>query len=126
MIKIITDEKCTSYRAPGHPERPERISATVEFLRKQKELPITWTEASAAEDASILRAHTAEHLARLSVAEDFDPNTAWFPDILERARASAGAALEAMRCARRGENVFSVMRPPGHHAPDGKRWVFVI
>jgi acetoin utilization deacetylase AcuC-like enzyme len=32
------------------------------------------------------------------------------------ARASVGAALEAMRCARHGETVFSLMRPPGHHA----------
>src|SRR6266446_6691591 len=27
-MKVITDERCTGYRMPGHPERPERISAT--------------------------------------------------------------------------------------------------
>jgi acetoin utilization deacetylase AcuC-like enzyme len=124
MVKIITDENCTSYRNPGHPERPERISATVQLLRKQKELPVTWAKAQQADDAAILRAHTREHLDRLTVAEDFDPDTAWFPEIAERARASAGAALEAMRCARKGESVFSLMRPPGHHATRRKAMGF--
>jgi acetoin utilization deacetylase AcuC-like enzyme len=115
-VTIITEEKCTSYRNPGHPERPERISATLELLRRQKQLPIKWAKAPAAEDQAILRAHTKQHLDRLNVAQDFDPDTAWFPEIADRARASAGAALEAMRCARKGESVFSLMRPPGHHA----------
>jgi len=124
VVKIVTDENCTSYNAPGHPERPGRISATVELLRKQKDVPISWAKAPPAENASILRAHTPEHLARLNVPEDFDADTAWFPNIDERARASAGAALEAMRCARRGESVLSLMRPPGHHATRRKAMGF--
>src|SRR5256885_969889 len=116
MMKIITEAECVSYRLPGHPERPERISMTLELLRKQKDVRIDWAKAVSASDDSILRAHTPEHLARLGVAEDFDADTAWFPNIVDRARASAGAALEAMRAARRGEAVLSLMRPPGHHA----------
>src|SRR5438045_3342783 len=116
MMKIITDEGCVSYGRAGHPEHPERISSTLELLRAQKELAITWTKASPANDASILRAHTPVHLARLDEPMDFDADTAWFPNIAGRSRASAGAALEAMRSARQGERVFSLMRPPGHHA----------
>ena len=115
-MKVITDEQCVSYRQPGHPERPERISMTLELLRQKKELPLTWAQASPAMDASILRAHTREHLTRLREPGDFDADTAWFPNIDERARASAGSALEAMRLGRQGERVFSLMRPPGHHA----------
>ena len=44
IMKIITDERCTLYRSPGHPERPQRISQTLEKLRAQKELPLTWAE----------------------------------------------------------------------------------
>src|ERR1041385_2991005 len=115
-MKILNDENCLSYGQPGHPERSERISMTLEMLRRQKELLITWAKAAPANDASILRAHTSEHLARLNEPMDFDADTARFPNIADRARASVGAALEAMRCARKGESVFSLMRPPGHHA----------
>ena len=115
-MKIITDTQCTEYGVPGMPERPERITMTVEALRKQTGLPITWGRPCKVEDATLLRAHTAEHLARLKEPMDFDADTPYFPKIADHARASAGAALEALKVARAGESVFSLMRPPGHHA----------
>jgi acetoin utilization deacetylase AcuC-like enzyme len=115
-MKIITDEHCTGYSRPGHPERPERILGTLAKLRGQTELPITWSPPGPAEDAAILRAHTPELLARLSVLEDFDEDTPAYPNLVDYARASVGAALEALRSARAGETVFCLMRPPGHHA----------
>jgi len=115
-LNIITDNRCTGYSSPFHPERPERITATQELLRDQADLAVTWGEPGPCGDASILRAHTRNHLARLDVAEDFDSDTAYFPGIAGYARASAGAALAAMETAREGKTVFSLMRPPGHHA----------
>jgi acetoin utilization deacetylase AcuC-like enzyme len=116
-MKIITDESCTGYSRPGHPEKPARITRTLEKLRDQTELPITWAKPGPVDDASILRAHTPELLARLDAAnEEFDADTPAYPGIANYARASVGAALEAMRAARVGETVFSLMRPPGHHA----------
>ena len=115
-MKIITDERCTGYGRRGHPERPARVSATVEKLRQQNELPVEWVKPNPATDVAILRAHSPELLTRLSQPEDFDADTPFFPDILEHARRSAGAALDALQSARSGETVFSLMRPPGHHA----------
>jgi acetoin utilization deacetylase AcuC-like enzyme len=115
-VKIITDERCSGYHRPGHPERPARITATLARLREQTALPITWARPGPVEEASLLRAHSAEHLARLRIPEDFDADTPYHPHIADFARLSVGAALEAMRCARAGESVFSLMRPPGHHA----------
>jgi acetoin utilization deacetylase AcuC-like enzyme len=115
-MKIITDDACTGYSRPGHPEKPARIARTLEKLRAQTELPIVWAKAAAAGDDAILRAHTLELLASLNQPEDFDADTPAHPGIAGYARASAGAALEAMRCARHGETVMSLMRPPGHHA----------
>ncbi len=115
-MKIITDERCTGYRQPGHPERPERIASTLNRLRAQKELPITWGLPGTVTEPALLRAHAPEHLARLSEARDFDVDTPFFQDIGKYAKASVGAALEALRAARAGERVFSLMRPPGHHA----------
>src|SRR5437660_571020 len=105
-MKIITDERCISYGQAGHPERPERILRTVQKLRSQKELPITWGKPAKFEQAVMLRAHPAEHLARLEESIDFDADTPSFPKIAERARASVGAALEALKTARAGESVF--------------------
>ena len=115
-MRIITDERCTGYSHPGHPERAERILATWEKLRNQTELSITWSAPSLCDDAAILRAHAAEHLARLSKLEDFDEDTPSYPNLPAYARASVGAALDALKAARAGETVFSLMRPPGHHA----------
>ena len=115
-MKIITDEQCLNYSRPGHPERPARVSRTLEKLRAQKELPITWAKPVPAEEVAILRAHSPDHVARLEQQYDFDADTAWFPGIAEHARRTAGSALEALKAARAGETVFSLMRPPGHHA----------
>jgi len=52
----------------------------------------------------------------LNEFEDFDADTPFHPGIADFARASVGAALGALKCARAGEMVFSLMRPPGHHA----------
>ena len=67
-------------------------------------------------DAQILRAHSPELLARLQIPHDFDADTPFCENIAGFARASVGAALAALKAARDGENVFSLMRPPGHHA----------
>jgi acetoin utilization deacetylase AcuC-like enzyme len=115
-MKIITDDACTGYSRPGHPEKPARIERTLEKLRAQTELSIIWAKPGAADDVPILRAHTPELLASLGTAQDFDADSPAYPGIANYARASVGAALEAMRSARNGETVFSLMRPPGHHA----------
>ena len=115
-MKIVTDPRCTAYAAPGHPERPERITRTIEFLKVQDKLKLTWAEPVTASDADILRAHTPQHLAQIQNPTDFDADTPAYPDIAAHARRSVGGALQAMQSARAGEPAFSLMRPPGHHA----------
>jgi acetoin utilization deacetylase AcuC-like enzyme len=115
-VKIITDEHCAGYSCPGHPERPERITRTVARLRSQKDLSIEWAKPGEISDVQILRAHAPELLARLQVPRDFDADTPYFDNIAGFARTSAAAALDALKAARNGEHVFSLMRPPGHHA----------
>jgi acetoin utilization deacetylase AcuC-like enzyme len=115
-VKIITDEKCVGYSRVGHPERPARVAATVAKLKAQEELPIQWLAPSRVADEQILRAHSHEMLARLNEPADFDGDTPYHENIADYARTSVAAALDAMKLARSGETVFSLMRPPGHHA----------
>jgi len=116
FVKIITDERCAGYSSYGHPESPRRITATIASLKQQIELPLLWAAPGEVSEEQILRAHSPEHLARLKIPEDFDADTPYHENIVAYARASAAAALDALNAARNGEYVFSLMRPPGHHA----------
>ena len=115
-LTIITDPRCTEYAAPGHPERPQRVSRTVDLLKAQNSLQLTWAAPIEPSEDSILRAHTPALVERLKSAEDFDGDTPAHPGIAQHARRSVGGALAALKGARAGNAAFSLMRPPGHHA----------
>ena len=116
-MNVITDARCLDYSAPDHPERPERISKTVELLRTQKDYPIAWHEPFPVDDRTILIAHDEAHLNHVKTAtEAFSNDTPAYKNIAEHARRSVGAGLKAVHLAKRGELAFSLMRPPGHHA----------
>ena len=115
-MKIIHDPRCTGYSRAGHPERPARVSGTVERLKNQNELAMTWIAPTTVREEQILRAHSGAMLARLKIPEDFDADTPAYENIGVYARASVAAALDALKLAREGETAFSLMRPPGHHA----------
>jgi acetoin utilization deacetylase AcuC-like enzyme len=115
-MKIITDIRCAEYSDPGHPESPGRILAALDALKSQHTLLPAWGEPLPVEDASLLRAHSPEHLQRLDIPFDMDADTPAYPQIAAHARRSVGGALQALQSARAGEMSFSLMRPPGHHA----------
>ncbi len=116
-MKIITDSRCTAYSRAGHPERPQRISGTVEALHAQHELSIDWIEPIEPLPETLLRAHTPQHIQRIKEAQyDFDADTPAYPHIYDHALRGVGGALRALQCARAKEVNFSLLRPPGHHA----------
>ncbi len=113
---IFYDAHCLEYSTPGHPERPARIARTAPLL-KDRHPDWEWREPTGASESALLRAHSAEHLARIkTAAQDFDADTPAYPNIYEHALGSAGAAIDAAQAAWSGNSAFSLMRPPGHHA----------
>jgi acetoin utilization deacetylase AcuC-like enzyme len=115
-VIIVHDPRCTEYAAPGHPERPARIESSVPLL-KARHPEWEWREPQPASETALLRAHSSAHIARIRQAADsFDADTPAYPGIYEHALRGAGAAVEVARVAMEGDQVFSLMRPPGHHA----------
>ena len=113
---IFHDPHCVEYSALGHPERPQRIIRTAPLL-KDRHPTWEWREPRAATSEQLLRAHSAEHIDRVKNPRgDFDPDTPAYPKIYDYALKSAGAGIETGRAALKGERVFVLNRPPGHHA----------
>src|SRR5262249_2896328 len=74
-MKIITDEACVTYSHPGHPERPQRVSMTLQKLSEQDVLPISWEKPSHVDDKVLMRGHWQHDMNRLQEPEDFDNDT---------------------------------------------------
>jgi acetoin utilization deacetylase AcuC-like enzyme len=115
-MHIFHDPRCADYGQPGHPERPERILTTVPFL-KRRHADWTWVKPDVATQEDLLHVHSEDYIERVvNTRFDFDSDCPAYQHIFEHAARGAGAAIGAARAAAVGKCVFSLMRPPGHHA----------
>ncbi len=107
--------------SPMHVERPERLQAIVERLRREglwKDVHAP-TPATAADLRRVHRAAFLEFFEHLN--EGFlDPETAVHPETWGIALLAAGATIQAASAAfDHGKPTLALVRPPGHHAgPD--------
>lgn len=113
---IIYDESAATYHRIGHPERPQRVTATAALIRSANLPGVRFAKPGVPDVMKIRRFHDTEHIARLEQKEDFDEDTPAHPGIAGHARAAVGGALDALESAIGGEHAFSILRPPGHHA----------
>ena len=116
-MKIIYSEKCLEYNMPGHPESPDRVMYSHKYL---KEKGYKFIEPTPCTEKDVLAVHSSALFEEVRKGDFFDFDTPALPGIYDHALLAAGAAIEAMEIAAGGESVFSLMRPPGHHATQKK------
>jgi acetoin utilization deacetylase AcuC-like enzyme/formylglycine-generating enzyme required for sulfatase activity len=120
---------------PGHPERPERLTAILGRLQTTglytRLVPITPHAAAAKWIETI---HTPAYVARVKRScEEGEPyldsgDTPISTKSYEAAVMAAGGVLAAVDAVMRGEvtNAFCAIRPPGHHATADRAMGFCI
>ena len=111
---LLHDPSCIGYGSHMRPEQPARITHSVEHLRATHP-GWSWRNPVPSAEELLLTAHSPSLLQRIQQPGDIDEDTPHFPGIYEFARRSVDAAMEAAHLALAGENVFALMRPPGHH-----------
>lgn len=122
-MRIYTHPACLAHdTGPGHPERPQRLSAVLEALRAAFD-DLDWHDAPRASRGQLLRAHDERLLQAVldtqpSERIHLDPDTVLSPASAEAALRGAGAAVAAVDAVLGGECkvAFCATRPPGHHA----------
>jgi acetoin utilization deacetylase AcuC-like enzyme len=125
MVLVINGPYSDSEHVePGHPERPERLTAAmagVEDLHLGADLVVV--PSYAASRAELVRVHNGNYLDELGAfcyagGGDIDQDTYATMDSWAIAKLAAGAGLKVIdELQRRNDGVgFVAARPPGHHA----------
>lgn len=120
---VVWNPACRQhYGGAGHPERPQRLEAVLEALRRPELAGLVrWVEAPPAMRAAIERVHPPAYIDLLEAMAGrgggaLDADTFLGPRSWESVVASAGVAVAAVEHGLRTGRAFGVTRPPGHHA----------
>ena len=116
---------------PGHPERPERIEALLDLVRRYEREGIVSVAPRAATVEEILSNHDRRYVEQVRASAGkpivvFDADTAAYSESYETALLSAGGLLALTDRVMAGEadNGFAMIRPPGHHAESDRAMGF--
>ncbi|MBU7024336.1 MAG: histone deacetylase [Theionarchaea archaeon] len=111
-MNVVFSPRCLEFRSPGHPESPDRVRKTYEFLVQKA---YTFVEPTPCTEQELLLVHTPELVTSVKNNDFYNWDCPNLPHIYEYATLSAGGAITAMELSLSEGRSFSLMRPPGHH-----------
>jgi len=132
---FIFDERYLLHdTGPGHPERPERLRAIGDRVRRRGIWDrLRHIDAVPAEVKWIEKVHPAAYVSSIEEAcregrDHLDADTAISPRSYEVAVLAVGGVLAACDAVARGDvaNAFCAVRPPGHHAERNRAMGFCL
>ncbi len=131
----VLDDLFARHQPPGpHPERPERLLAARDALRRAGlETMGEAVKVRPAREEELGRVHTAGYLAELTrllpgQAGWIDVDTYYGPESWDAALAAAGAAIDLAEAVLSGRfrRALALVRPPGHHAEADRAMGFCL
>ena len=133
-LGLLTDFACQGAppRAPGHPERPERITAALAGVDTSGASVISLPIAQA-DRSDLLQVHTADHIDTIAqTCHDSlpypDPDIRVVPESWPAALHAAGSGICAAKAllSKDIDQAFCVVRPPGHHCEADRAMGFCL
>jgi acetoin utilization deacetylase AcuC-like enzyme len=131
---IITSDTSLNHNAgmSEHPEKPERITAIVETLKKNKKL--IWKKTKEFDKEILKVTHTSNHVDKVNKAfpekglHFLDADTIISPGSKDASYDAVGSIITGIDAIENGEfnNFFACVRPPGHHSTKDTSMGFCI